>query len=96
MFAKDVVGCFCDGSVKAVDQDVSCSVLIFKGEEWSKLSYYRCLKNFCDVTVLEFLQTEPDILRFLSFFFFFLLFHNKKQPRSEFSVNGLRHEERRK
>ena len=60
MFAKDVVGCFCHGSVKAVDQSVYIDVLIFKSEEWSKLSSYRCLKYFCDVGVLEFLQTEPD------------------------------------
>ena len=60
MFAKDVVGCFCHGSVKAVDQGVYIDVLIFKSEEWSKLSSYRCLKNFCDVGILEFLQTEPD------------------------------------
>ena len=25
-----------------------------------ELSSYRCLKNFCDVGVLEFLQTKPD------------------------------------
>ena len=60
MFAKDVVGCFCHDSVKAVDQDVYFGVLIFKGEEWSKLSSNRCLKKFCDVGILEFLQTEPD------------------------------------
>ena len=60
MFAKDVVGCICHGSVKAVDQGVYFDVLIFKSQEWSKLSSYRCLKNFCDVGVLEFLQTEPD------------------------------------
>ena len=60
MFAKDVVGCFCHGSVKAVDQGVYFDVLIFKSQEWSKLSSYRCLKKFCDVGVLEFLQTEPD------------------------------------
>ena len=35
-------------------------ILIFKGEEWSKLSSNRCSINFCDVGVLEFLQTEPD------------------------------------
>ena len=57
---KDVVGCFCHGSVKAVDQGVYFGVLIFKGEEWSKLSSNRCLKNFCNVGVLEFFQTEPD------------------------------------
>ena len=28
--------------------------------EWSKLSSYCCSKNFCDVGVLEFLQTEPN------------------------------------
>ena len=56
MFAKDVVGCFCHGSVKAVDQGVYFGVLV----EWSKLSSYRCLKKVCDVGVLEFLQTEPD------------------------------------
>ena len=33
MFAKDVVGCFCHGSVKAVDQGVYFDVLIFKSEE---------------------------------------------------------------
>ena len=33
---------------------------LHQGEEWSKLSSYRCSKNFCDVGVLEFLQTEPD------------------------------------
>ena len=44
------------GSVKAVDQGVYFSVLIFKGEEWSKLSSY----HFCDFGVLEFLKTEPD------------------------------------
>ena len=60
MFAKEVVGCFCHGSVKAVDQDVYFGVLIFKGEEWGKLSSYRCSKNLCDVGVLEFLQTESD------------------------------------
>ena len=60
MLAKDVVGCFCHCSVKAVDQGVYFGVLIFKGEEWSKLSSYCCSKNFCDVGVLEFLQTEPD------------------------------------
>ena len=60
MFAKDVVGCFCHGNVKAVDQNVCFGVLIFKGEEWSKLSSYRCAKNLFDVWVLEFLQTEPD------------------------------------
>ena len=60
MFAKNVVGCFCHGSVKAVDQGIYFGVLIFKGNEWSKLSSYRCLKNLCDVGILEFLQTEPD------------------------------------
>ena len=60
MFAKDVVGCFCHGSVKAVDQGVYFGVLIFKGEEWSKYSSYRCSKNVCDVGVLGFFQTEPD------------------------------------
>ena len=60
MFAKDVVDYFCHNSVKAVDQGVYFGVLIFKGEEWSKLSSYRCSKNACDVGVLEFLQTEPD------------------------------------
>ena len=45
--------------LKAVDQGIYFGVLIFKGEEWNKLSSYRCLKNFCDVGVLEFLQTEP-------------------------------------
>ena len=60
MFTKDVVGCFCHGSVKAIDQGVYFSVLIFKGEEWSKFSSYRCSKNVCNVGVLEFLQTEPD------------------------------------
>ena len=60
MFAKDVVGCFCHSSAKAVDQGVYLGVLIFKGKEWSKLSSYRCLKYFCNVGVLEFLQTEPD------------------------------------
>ena len=60
MFAKDVDGCFCHGSVKAVDQSVYFGVLIFEGEERSKLSSYRCLKKFCDVGVLEFLETEPD------------------------------------
>ena len=54
MFNKDVVGCFCHGSVKAVDQSVYFGVLIFKDEEWSKLSSYRCSKNFFDVGVLEF------------------------------------------
>ena len=58
VFAKDVVGCFCHGSVKAVDQSVYFGVLIFKGEEWSKLC--SCSKKFCDVGILEFLQTEPD------------------------------------
>ena len=62
MFAKDVVGCFRHGSVKAVDQGVYFGVLIFKGGEWSKLSSYSCLKKFCDVGVLEFLQTEPKSL----------------------------------
>ena len=60
MFAQDGVGCFCHCSVKAVDQGVYFDVLIFKSEEWSKLSSCRCLTNFCDVGVLEFLQTEPD------------------------------------
>ena len=60
MFAKDVVGCFCHGSVKAVDQGVYFGVLIFKGEEGGKLSSYRCLKNFCNVGVLEFRQSLPD------------------------------------
>ena len=60
MFAKDVVGCFCHGSVNAVDQSVYFGVLIFKGEEGSKLFSYCCSKNFCDVGLLEFLQTEPD------------------------------------
>ena len=60
MFAKDVVGCFCHGSVKTVYQGIYFGVLIFKSEEWSKLSSYRCLKKFCDVGVLEFLQIEPD------------------------------------
>ena len=60
MFAKDAVGCFCHGSVEAVDQGVYFGVLIFKDEEWSKLSSYRCLKKFCFVGVIEFLQTEPD------------------------------------
>ena len=59
MFVNDV-GCFCHGSVKAVDQGVCFGVLIFNGEEWSILSSYCCSKNFCDVGVLEFLQTEPD------------------------------------
>ena len=79
VFEKDVAGCFYQGSVKAVDQDVYFGVLIFKGEEWSKLSPYRCSKKFCNVGVLEFLQTEPDpyvalISFFFSFFFFFLIF----------------------
>ena len=56
MFAKDVVGCFCRGSVETVDQGVYFGVLIFKDEEWSKLSSYRCSKNFCDVGAFEFLQ----------------------------------------
>ena len=60
MFAKDVVGCFCHDRVKAVDQGIYFGVLIFKGDEWSKLSSYRCSKTFCDVGVLEFFQTEPD------------------------------------
>ena len=60
MFAKDVVGCFCHGCVKAVHQRVYFAFLIFKSEEWSKLSSYRCLKHFCDVGVLEFLQTKND------------------------------------
>ena len=60
MFAKDVVGCFCHGSVKAVDQSFYFGVLIFKGEEWSKLLSYCCSKNVCFLGVLEFLQTEPD------------------------------------
>ena len=60
MFVKDVVGCFCHGSFKAVDQGVYFGVLIFKGEEWSKHSSFCFSKNFCDVGVLEFLQTEPD------------------------------------
>ena len=60
MFAKDAVNCFCHGSVKAVDQGVYFDVLIFKSEEWSKLSSYCCLKNVCDVGVLEFLQTERN------------------------------------
>ena len=60
VFAKDVVGCFCHGSIKAVDQGIYFRVLIFKGEEWSKLSSHCCSKYFCDVGVLEFLQTEPD------------------------------------
>ena len=68
MFAKDVVGCLCHGSVKDVDQDVYFGVLIFKGEEWSKFSSYRCSKNFCDVGVLGFLPTEPD-------FYVALVFH---------------------
>ena len=51
------------GSVKAVDQGVYFGVLILKGEKcekWSKLSSYHCSKNFCNVGILEFLQTEPD------------------------------------
>ena len=44
VFAKDVVGCFCYGSVKAIDQGVYFCVLILKGEEWSKLSPYGYLK----------------------------------------------------
>ena len=59
--AKDVVGCFCHGSVKAVDQGVYFGVLIFKGEEWSKLTSYRCLKNFCDVGALVFHPLEAEL-----------------------------------
>ena len=44
LFAKDVVVCFCHGSIKAVCQGVYFGVLIFKDEEWSKLSSYRCSK----------------------------------------------------
>ena len=54
------VGCFCHGSIKAVDRGVCFDVLIFKGEEWSKLSSCRCSKKICDVGVLELLQTEPE------------------------------------
>ena len=56
-----MVGCFCHGSVKAVDLSVSFGVLIFKGEEWSKLSSCRCSKDVCDIGVLEFLKTESDL-----------------------------------
>ena len=61
MLVKDCVGCFCHGSVKAVDQSVYFGVLIFKGEEWSKLSSCHCSKNVCDDGILEFLQTQPDL-----------------------------------
>ena len=47
-------------SVTAVLKLLIKASLIFKGEEWSKHSSYRCSKNLCDVGVLEFLQTEPD------------------------------------
>ena len=67
MFAKDVVDCFCHGTVKAIDQGIYFGVLIFLGEGWSKLSSYRCSKTFCDVGVLEFLQTEPDSYAALTF-----------------------------
>ena len=59
MFAKDFVGCFCYGSVKAVDQGVYFGVMIFKGEEWSSF-LLALLEKICDVGVLKFLQTEPD------------------------------------
>ena len=60
MFAKHVVGCFCNGSIKAVDRSVYFGVLIVKDEEWCKLSSCHCSKNFCYVGVLKFLKTEPD------------------------------------
>ena len=55
LLAVSVTACF-----NAVDQGIYFGVLIFKDEQWSKLSFYRCSKNSCDVGVLEFLQTEPD------------------------------------
>ena len=54
MFAMDVVGCFCQGSVKAVDQEVYFVVLIFKGANFPPTV---AGKKIFDV---EFLQTEPD------------------------------------
>ena len=60
VFAKDAVGCFCHGSIKAVDQSMYFGVRSFKDEEWCILSSYRCSKDFCDVEVLKFLKTEPD------------------------------------
>ena len=41
-------------------KSVHFGVLISNGEEWRKRSSYHCSKNFGDVGVLEFLQTEPD------------------------------------
>ena len=61
MFAKNVVGCFCHSNIKAVDQSLYFGVLIVKNEEWSNFSSYRCSKNFCDVGVLAFLKTKPDL-----------------------------------
>ena len=74
MFTKEVVGCFCHGGVLAVGQGVYFGVLIFMGEEWSKLSSYCCSKNVCDVGVLEFIQTEPYPYSALGFFFLFVCF----------------------
>ena len=54
VFAKDVVCCFCHGSVKAVDQSVHFGFLIFKSEEWSNFFSHRRSKNVCDVGVLAF------------------------------------------
>ena len=53
MFAKDVVGCFCHITVKAVGQSVYFSDLIVKDEQWCKLPSYSC-------SVFKFLKTEFD------------------------------------
>ena len=58
LFAKDVVGCFGQGSAVAVDQGIYFGVLIVKNVEWSKL--YRCSEVFCYVWILAFLKTELD------------------------------------
>ena len=57
MFAKDVVGCFCHGSVKAVDQSVCFGCPDFKGEEWSKLPPIVALKMSAMLGSLSFSNT---------------------------------------
>ena len=60
VFIKDVVGCFCHASVKAVDQSIYFRVLIFKGKERSKLSSYSCSRNISAILgSLSFCSLNP-------------------------------------
>ena len=67
VFAKDVVGCFCQGSVKAVDLGVYFSVLSFKGADWKNFSFLFARKISAMLGSLSFSRLNLILMLFCFF-----------------------------